>query len=57
MLHILIWLTSDKDKFFYFMKFCEIEMYLAIKICICYNAIRQKSNDESIWTKERIPRP
>ncbi len=27
-----------KDKFL----FCEIEMYLAIKICICYNAIRQK---------------
>ena len=35
MLHMLIWLMSDKDKFFE-------KTYLVIRFCICYNANRQK---------------
>ena len=31
------------------------KMYLAIKICICYNVDRQKSNNKSMRTKNEIP--
>ncbi len=40
-----------KDKFL----FCEIEMYLAIKICICYNAIRQKVMTSPFGQKNESP--
>ena len=33
------------------------KMYLAIKICICYNVDRQKSNNKSMRTKNEIPEP
>ena len=35
--------------------FCEKEMYLAIKICICYNAVRQRNVEKSMSAKNESP--
>ena len=35
--------------------FCEKGMYLALKICICYNAVRQRNVEKSMQAKNESP--
>ena len=54
-LNIFLYIRVDRYQIRIKFLFCEKEMYLAIKICICYNAIRQKVMMSPFGRKDESP--